>query len=90
MSSAAGDPALLVRALLKRTSPHLAQKIDTLPPTARIWDVVDSLSILDLVADLEDALDLVVEPIDFIPENFGSIDRIVQYLARRAPVPPRS
>jgi acyl carrier protein len=56
--------------------------IARMPADTPLWDKIDSLSLLDLVEYLEHRFDFRVPPIDFIPENFGSIKRIAAFVSR--------
>ena len=69
-----------VRDLLKGISPDHAAIIDTLDPRARLWEVVDSLSLLDLVAGVEERYQMTIEVVDVIPENFRTIEAIVRFV----------
>lgn len=46
--------------------------------------LLDSLSILSLVAEIEDAFDLTVPAVEIIPENFNSAQAIWQMICRLA------
>ena len=45
--------------------------------------VIDSLSMVDLIAHLEKSYSIGVDEDDMIPENFDSIDAIVSYLEQK-------
>ena len=82
-----------VRDFLKTIAPKIADTIETMPAGARLWETVDSLSLLDLLARLEEHFHIIIEPVDVIPDNFRNIERIVRFVARslelRAPDPGR-
>ena len=44
---------------------------------------LDSIAILSLVVGLEDEFDLEIPDGDVVLDNFGSVDGIVRYVARR-------
>ena len=44
--------------------------------------ILDSLSILSLIADLEDEFDVTIPTVEIIPENFNSAKRIYDMLMR--------
>jgi D-alanine--poly(phosphoribitol) ligase subunit 2 len=45
---------------------------------------IDSLGMLALVAELEDAFDIVIPAVEVIPENFNSLEGICSLVARLA------
>lgn len=50
---------------------------------------LDSVSIMRLIAHIEERLELKVPPRDLLPKNFMTLDAMVAYLsARRAPSQP--
>ena len=44
--------------------------------------LLSSLSIISLVADLEDAFDVTIPAVEIIPENFNSAERMYAMLTR--------
>ena len=44
--------------------------------------LLDSLSIISLVAELEDTLDLTNPPVEIIPDNFNSAEAMLEMLQR--------
>lgn len=42
--------------------------------------LVDSLGIVDVVAWLEDRLDVVIEPVDIVLENFQTVDLMLRFV----------
>ncbi len=46
--------------------------------------MLDSLGIVTLVANLEDAFDVEIDPDDIVPENFASIETIAEMVKRSA------
>ena len=69
-----------VRLFLKESAPGKGQAIARLGRDEWLWNVIDSLSLLDLVEYLEKTFGIVIEPLDLIPENFGSIERIIAFI----------
>jgi acyl carrier protein len=73
-----------VRLFLSESAPTKAAELAQLPLYASVWDVADSLSMLSLLDYLEKKFQFHTNPVDFVPENFGSIGAIVQFVAERA------
>jgi acyl carrier protein len=71
-----------VRDFLKSIAPSLADVIESFPADGRLWETVDSLSLLDLLECLEQRFNILIEPVDVIPDNFRTLERIVAYVAR--------
>lgn len=44
--------------------------------------LLDSMAILSLVSDLEDAFDVEITPVELVPANFNSADAIWQMIRR--------
>jgi acyl carrier protein len=56
-----------------------------LPAQRNLWREVDSLTMLQLVAFVEQKFSIQVRPIDFAPQNFSTISAIARLVvARRA------
>ena len=72
-----------VRAFLRESIPRSQPVIADLDVNAPLWEAVDSLSVLELVEYIEKRFELRVPPLDFVPENFATIGRIVRYVARQ-------
>ena len=72
-----------VRGFLKQIAPARSAQVDALAADARVWAVLESLSLLDLLALLEDHFRMVIAPVDVVPENFQTVERIVRFLRRR-------
>jgi acyl carrier protein len=45
--------------------------------------IVDSLGFVELVEEVQSRYDIAVEDVDITEENFGSIDAITSYVARK-------
>lgn len=43
---------------------------------------LDSLSIISLVAEIEDEFDIVIPPVEIIPDNFNSADQLMLMINR--------
>ena len=56
-----------------------------IPATANLWHEVNSLTMLQLVAFIEQKFAIQVKPIDFAPQNFSSIAAIARFVAARRP-----
>ncbi len=72
-----------VRSFLGQSAPAHATAIEQMPADASLWDVVGSLNLLELVDYVEKQFDIRVHPLEFIPENFSSIARIVAFTVAR-------
>ena len=44
--------------------------------------LLDSLSIISLIAELEDAFDVTIPAVEIIPDNFNSADAMLEMLQR--------
>jgi len=76
----------LIRTFIIKKFPALRKKVltDDLPLIES--GIVDSLGVLDVVSFLEQSFGLKVDDDDLIPENFGSIALLTQFVERkRAP-----
>lgn len=76
----------LVREFFQRhhPAPRVAAVSDA--DSLLLTGLLDSTLMLDLVAFLEQRLQLVIPDQDLIPENFESLDAIAHYLASRGGV----
>ncbi|HEY3356637.1 MAG TPA: acyl carrier protein [Polyangia bacterium] len=83
MSDREGAIERQVRGFLKEIAPHLAGTIEALDARARLWEVMDSLSLLDLVESLEASFKITIEAIDVTPDHFHTIQSITRFIARR-------
>lgn len=48
-----------------------------------LMQILDSLQILRLVAEVEKRYAIHVENSDLVPEHFGSVDKLAAYIARK-------
>jgi hypothetical protein len=53
-----------------------------------LWREVSSLTLLQLVAFVEQKFQIAVRPIDFVPRNFASVSAIATFIAARRPSVP--
>jgi len=56
-----------------------------LGPGRNLWREVNSLTLLQLVAFVEQKFAITVRPIDFAPQNFSSVAAIAEFVAARRP-----
>jgi len=49
--------------------------------------IVDSTGMLELIMFLENRYHIKIEPEEMLPENLDSINRVVQFLAKKEPKP---
>ena len=45
-------------------------------------DLVDSLTMIAFVAELEDAFDVEIPPVEIVPDNFNSVEAVCSLMAR--------
>jgi acyl carrier protein len=72
-----------LRAYLRTSLPGLEAQVDAMASTDPLRDVIGSLSLLELVDFVEQAFDVDIEPLEFIPENFSSLQRIIDLVRRK-------
>lgn len=58
-------------------------QVSTLQDDDDLMEVLDSLQVLRLATDLEGQFGLHVDNSELTPENFGSVDRLAEYIARK-------
>jgi len=56
-----------------------------LPARRDLWREVSSLTLLQLVAFVEQKFAIKVRPIDFAPQNFSTVQAIARFVAARQP-----
>jgi len=56
-----------------------------LAASSNLWREVSSLTLLQLVAFLEQKFAITVRPIDFAPQNFANVAAIARFVAARQP-----
>lgn len=87
------DPAALasiehaIRAFLAGYSRQWRGAPHALPAHRNLWREVDSLTMLQLVAFVEQKFSIKVRPIDFAPQHFSTISAIARLVAARRPRP---
>lgn len=69
-----------VREFLLARFPSASPQIERMRPDQHLWDVVDSLGLIELVEFVERAFSIRVEPIDFVPENFESLEQLSRFV----------
>jgi acyl carrier protein len=72
-----------IRGFLAQSVPAQAERIQAMPAEETIWNVVGSLNLLELIDFIEQEFGITVHPLEFIPDNFSSIERIVAFTAAR-------
>jgi acyl carrier protein len=88
--SAPTDAARIARRIrdyLETALPGLEREIETLDARTPLHDVIGSFSLIELAEFVEQAFGIEVAPLDFVPENFRTIERIAAYVVRRHGVP---
>ena len=79
-----------IRAFLVENAPDRASAIATLDLDAEVWEIFGSLDMLELVEYLEREFSITVHPLEFVPENFSSLKRMVDFTERRLTAPKGS
>jgi hypothetical protein len=81
-----------VRAFLAQRPGVSRQALEQLAPDTNFWTLDPTLDLVDVVSSIERAFAIRVHPLDFLPENFNSLARVIRFVtgqeARSAPVPP--
>lgn len=70
-----------IRRFLMRNHPGATTAIARMRRDEPVWDVVGSLTLLDLVSYLEQEFQIAVRPVDFVPRNFSTIARMARFVA---------
>jgi acyl carrier protein len=55
----------------------------TLQDEDDLMEILDSLQILRMVADVEKRFSIQVDNSDLVPENFGSVERLAAFIERK-------
>ena len=78
-----------VVAYLQRAAATRGRTAREIPPEASFFDLglLDSLSLLDFVAFLEQACAIEIPGHDIVPDNFASVAAVTAYLRRRLESP---
>lgn len=84
------DPALdrheieaAIKSFLAAYHPNGARGAARIARVQNLWREINSLTLLELVAYVEQKFAITVRPIDFAPQNFSSIDAIARFVLRR-------
>ncbi len=72
-----------IKSFLATYHPNGARGAPRIASVQNLWREVSSLTLLELVAYVEQKFAITVRPIDFAPQNFSSIDAIVRFVLRR-------
>lgn len=72
-----------VKSFLAAYHPNGARGAARLAGVQNLWREINSLTLLELVAHVEQKFAITVRPIDFAPQNFSSIDAIARFVLRR-------
>jgi acyl carrier protein len=74
-----------IRRFLAGYRPRERRRGRPLSATVNLWTEVNSLTMLQLVAFVEQKFAIQVRPIDFAPQNFSSVAAIARFVAARLP-----
>lgn len=72
-----------IKAFLAAYHPNGARGAARIATVQNLWQEINSLTLLELVAHVEQKFAITVRPIDFAPQNFSSIDAIARFVLRR-------
>lgn len=81
------DPTLIeaeVRAFLVAHAAADLDEIQAIDVDGNVWDLFESLDLLELVEFLERRFALKIAPIEVLPANFASIAKIIAFVTARA------
>lgn len=86
MIAEGADREAAIRAFIADNFP-LGGDVDSLDGTTSLLEagVIDSTGVLELIGFVEETYGISVPDEDLLPENFDSIDNVLQYVARRLP-----
>jgi hypothetical protein len=74
---------IAIRGFLVAHHPDARRVILRMGRDKNVWEVVSSMTVLDLVRYLEAEFRFTVRPIDFVPHNFATIGRMARFVAAR-------
>lgn len=77
--------ATVIRTFLAAYHPEPRNAGRRLSASRNLWREVDSLTLLQLVAFVEQKFAFKVRPIDFAPQNFSTVAAIAHFVATRRP-----
>jgi len=72
-----------IKSFLAAYHPNGARGAARIASVQNLWLEINSLTLLELVAYVEQKFAITVRPIDFAPQNFSSIDAIARFVLRR-------
>jgi acyl carrier protein len=72
-----------IKSFLAAYHPNGARGAARIASVQNLWLEINSLTLLELVAYVEQKFAITVRPIDFAPQNFSTIDAIAQFVLRR-------
>lgn len=76
-----------IRAFLAAYHPDGRGGLGRMGDDHNLWREVSSLTLLQLVAFVEQKFSIKVRPIDFAPQNFSNISAIARFIDARRPRP---
>jgi hypothetical protein len=74
---------LLIRRFLAEHHPGARRDIFRMAVDDDVWQVVGSMTLMDLVSYLEAEFAFRVRPVDFVPANFSTLARMTKFVASR-------
>ena len=77
------EVAAAIKSFLAAYHPGGARGAARIAAVQNLWLEINSLTLLELVAYVEQKFAITVRPIDFAPQNFSSIDAIARFVLRR-------
>ena len=75
----------VIRTFLAAYHPEERNRARRPPANRNLWREVSSLTLLQLVAFVEQKFAIKVRPIDFAPQNFATVAVIARFVAARRP-----
>jgi acyl carrier protein len=72
-----------IRAFLVERHPASRRDIEQLGPATPLWGVISSMTLLELVDFIEAGFRIEVRPLDFVPENFATLECITRFIVDR-------
>jgi acyl carrier protein len=72
-----------VRSFLGERHPAARRELARLGKHDSLWGVVSSMALLELVDFIEAAFRIEVKPLDYVPDNFGTLACITRFVAGR-------
>jgi hypothetical protein len=79
---------IAIRGFLVAHHPEARRVVLRMGRHRNVWEVVGSMTVLDLVRYLEVEFRFTVRPIDFVPHNFATIARMARFVALRGQPTP--